>query len=210
MPTAKPEQSANPLPSVACTTALPGMAAAPIVVDSSPDPTPSSSQQARDAHTFVFDCDDTRPAPKSTPTAWTKVSRRRNTPSAPAPACHDRPKNFIFPGPSGGTALVPYPTVAPTTPGILAPKNSITTSGAQPTRASPTPAPLSPIKEQPTFAIAAPQPSRLIIPPDVQHSIRNPSSLYMDQYMSSPSPPIPDQAVFLGGDDDCNTAAGVF
>ena len=116
--------------------------------------------------------------------------------------CHDQPKNFIFPGPSGGTALVPYPTVAPTTPGILAPKNSITTLRVQPTCASPTPAPLSSIKEQPTFAIAALQPSHLIIPPDVQHSIRNPSPLYVDQYMSSPSPPIPDQAIFLGGDDD--------
>ena len=122
-------------------------------------------------------------------------------------SCHDRPKNFIFPGPSRGTALVPYPTVAPTTPGILAPKNSITTSGAQPTRASPTPAPPSSIKEQPTFAIAAPQPSHLIIPPDVQHSIRNPLPLYVDQYMSSPSPPIPDQAVFLGRDDDATMSS---
>ena len=116
--------------------------------------------------------------------------------------CHDRRKNFIFPGPSGGTALVPYLTVTPTTPGILAPQNSITTLGAQLMHASPTPTPLSSIKEQLTFAIAAPQPSRLIIPPDVQHSIRKPSPLQVDQYMSSPSPPIPDQAIFLGGDND--------
>ena len=68
--------------------------------------------------------------------------------------------------------------------------------------ASPTPALVSSIKEQLTFAIAAPQPSHLIIPPNVQHSIRNPSPLQVDQYMSSLSPPIPDQAVFLGGDDD--------
>ena len=121
--------------------------------------------------------------------------------------CYDRPKNFIFPGPSGGTALVPYPTVAPTTPGILAPQNSITILGVQPTCASLTPTPLSSIKEQPTLTIAAPQPSHLIIPPDVQHSIRNPSPLYVDQYMSSPSPPIPDQAVFLGGDDDATMSS---
>ena len=122
-------------------------------------------------------------------------------------SCHDRPKNFIFPGPSEGTALVPYLTVAPTTPGILASKNSTTTSGAQLTCASPIPTPLSSIKEQPTFAIAALQPSHLIIPPDVQHSIRNPSPLYVDQYMSFPSPPIPDQAIFLGGDDDATMSS---
>ena len=73
--------------------------------------------------------------------------------------------------------------------------------------ASPTPAPTSSIKEQPTFAIAAPQPRHLIIPPDVQHSIRNPSPLQVDQYMSSPSPPIPNQAVFLGGDDDATMSS---
>ena len=70
---------------------------------------------------------------------------------------------------------------------------------------SPTPAPVSSIKEQPTFTIAAPQPSHLIIPPDVttiRHPIRNLSPLQVDQYMSSPLPPIPDQAVFLGGDND--------
>ena len=67
-------------PPTACTAGT-GTSTAPIVVDSSPDPTPSSSQQARDAHTFIFDCDDARPAPKSAPSAWTTVSRRRNTPS---------------------------------------------------------------------------------------------------------------------------------
>ena len=84
--TSRPARRSSAAP-VACTTSA-GTAAAPIVVDSSPDPTPSSSQQARDNnHTFVFDCDDSRPAPKSAPLAWTKVSRRRNTPSAPpAPA----------------------------------------------------------------------------------------------------------------------------
>ena len=71
-------------PVVACTTSA-GTSAAPIVVDSSPDPTPSSSQRARDAHTFIFDCDDSRPAPSSAPSAWTKVSRRRNTPSVANP-----------------------------------------------------------------------------------------------------------------------------
>ena len=121
--------------------------------------------------------------------------------------CHDRPKNFIFPGPSGGTTLVPYPTVAPTTPSILTPQNSITILGAQPMHASPTSPPVSSIKEQLTFAIAAPQPSRLIIPSDVQHSIRNPLPPQMDQYMSSPSPPIPDQAVFLGGDNDATMSS---
>ena len=71
-------------PVVACTTSA-GTSAAPIVVDSSPDPTPSSSQRARDARTFIFDCDDSRPAPASVPSAWTKVSRRRNTPSVANP-----------------------------------------------------------------------------------------------------------------------------
>ena len=71
----------SPAPVVACTTPA-GTSAAPIVVDSSPDPTPSSSQRAHDAHTFIFDCDDSRPAPVSVPSAWTKVSRRRNTPPA--------------------------------------------------------------------------------------------------------------------------------
>ena len=73
--------------------------------------------------------------------------------------------------------------------------------------ASLTPAPTSSIKEQLTFAIAAPQPSRLIIPSDVQHSIRNPLPLQVDQYMSSPSPPIPNQAIFLGGDDDATMSS---
>ena len=95
-----------------------------------------------------------------------------------------------------------YPIIAPTILGILAPQNSTTTLGTQLMCISPTPAPISSIKEQLTFAIAAPQPSHLIIPPDVQHSIRNPSPLQVDQYMSSPSPPIPNQAVFLGGDND--------
>ena len=119
--------------------------------------------------------------------------------------CHDQPKNFIFPGPLGGTTLVPYPTVTPTVLGISTPQNSITTLGVQLICTSLTPAPASPIKEQPTFTIAAPQPSHLIIPPDVatiRHPIRNPLPLQVDQYISSPSPPIPDQAVFLGGDND--------
>ena len=73
----------TPAPPTACTAGT-GTSVAPIVVDSSPDPTPSSSQQARDAHTFIFDCDDSRPAPKSAPSAWTTVSRRRNTPAGPA------------------------------------------------------------------------------------------------------------------------------
>ena len=102
---------------------------------------------------------------------------------------------------------MPYLTVAPTTPGILAPQNSTTTLGAQLTPASPTPAPLSSIKEQLTFAIAALQPSCLIILPDAQHSIRNPSPLQVDQYMSSPLPPIPNQAVFLGEDNDATMSS---
>ena len=73
--------------------------------------------------------------------------------------------------------------------------------------ASPTPAPVSPIKEQPTFTIAAPQPSHLIIPPNLKHSSRNPLPLQVDQYMSSPSPPIPDQAVFLGEDNDATMSS---
>ena len=103
--------------------------------------------------------------------------------------CHDQPKFFISCGPSVSTSLVSYPRVAPTIPGISAPQNSITTLGVQPTHASLTPAPVSSIKEQPNLAIAAPQPSRLIIPPDVttiRHPIRNPSPLQVDQYMSSP------------------------
>ena len=119
-----------------------------------------------------------------------------------SPKCHDRPKNFIFPRSSRSTTSVSYPTVTPAIPGTPVPQNSITTLGVQPMRASPTPAPVSSIKEQLTIVIAAPQPSRLIILPDVQHSIRNPSPVQVDQYMSSPSPPTPDQAVFLGGDDD--------
>ena len=95
-------------------------------------------------------------------------------------SCHDQPKIFISPGPSGGTSLVLYLTVAPTVPGILPPQNSITTLGVQPIHASLTPAPVSSIKEQLTFTIAAPQPSRLIIPPDVRQSSRNPSPLQVD------------------------------
>ena len=70
-----------------------------------------------------------------------------------------------------------------------------------------TPTPASSIKEQPSFAIAAPQPSHLIILSDVQYSIRNPLPLQVDQYMSSPSLPIPNQAAFLGGDDDATMSS---
>ena len=81
------EQTTRPArpsaPHVACTTGD-GTVEAPIEVDSSSDPSPS--QQARDAHTIIFDCDDTRPAPTTAPAAWTSVSRRRNTPSANPPS----------------------------------------------------------------------------------------------------------------------------
>ena len=70
-------------PPAACTAGT-GTLAAPIVVDSSPDPTPSSSQKARNDRTFLFDCDDSRPAPATAPSTWTTVSRRRNTPTKPA------------------------------------------------------------------------------------------------------------------------------
>ena len=103
--------------------------------------------------------------------------------------------------------MAPYPIIAPTVLGILAPQNSTTTLGMQLMHISPTPAPVSSIKEQLTFTIAAPQPSHLIIPPDVQHSIRNPSPLQVEQYMSSPLLPIPNQAVFLRGDDDATMSS---
>ena len=124
--------------------------------------------------------------------------------------CHDWPKIFVSCGPSRSTSLVSYPTVAPTVLGISAPQNSITTLGVQPMCASPTPTPISSIKEQLSLTIAAPQPSHLIIPPDVttiRHPIRNPSPLQVDQYMSSPLPPIPNQAVCLGGDDDATMSS---
>ena len=65
--------------------------------------------------------------------------------------------------------MVPYLTVAPTVPGISTPQNSIATLGVQLMHTLPTPAPVSSIKEQLTFAIAAPQPSRLIIPSETPH-----------------------------------------
>ena len=100
-------------PPAACTAGT-GTSVAPIVVDSSPDPTPSSSQQARDAHTFIFDCDDARPAPKSAPSAWTTVSRRRNTPST-------APKAVSFASVAAKPAPAPSalpPTVAQASSGL--------------------------------------------------------------------------------------------
>ena len=94
----------TPAPPVACTTEA-GTSGTPIVVDSSPDPTPSSSQQARNARTFIFDCDDSCPAPKSAPTAWTTVSRRRNTPAGPAA---NAPPSFA------SVAAKPAPSLPPT------------------------------------------------------------------------------------------------
>ena len=104
----------TPAPPVACTTVA-GTSGTPIVVDSSPDPMPSSSQQARNARTFIFDCNDSRPAPKSAPSAWTTVSRRRNTPSAPA-ASSATPPSFASMAAKPVTHLPP--SVSPASAGL--------------------------------------------------------------------------------------------
>ena len=106
----------TPAPPSACTGGK-GTSALPIVVDSSPDPTPSSSQQARDAHTFVFDCDDSRPAPKSAPSAWTTVSRRHNTPSSTTPARAPASFASMAAKPAPVPSSLP-PTVAQATSGL--------------------------------------------------------------------------------------------
>ena len=66
-------------------------------------------------------------------------------------------------------------------------------------------APASSIKEPPNLTLAAPQPSHLITLPDVapiRPIFRDALPPEMDHLMSSPSPLFPDNAVFLGGDDD--------